>query len=81
LTVANWTPATELPEERIRVIAAQPDYIVGECFYGDSFRDSLGKCWRYTGRLEEPLPAHLQPTHWQPLPDAPGVMGLDRSKT
>jgi hypothetical protein len=71
----------KMPEKRIRVIAAQDKFVIGDCFFGRGditigMVDSEGyleaqavECWRYT-HGGDPVKEHLQPTKWMDLPDA-----------
>lgn len=75
-----WTILSDrMPEKRIRVLAAQNDFVVGDCFYGAAdvcigdcdkpgyLEERAIECWRYTegGRA---VAEHLQPTQWMSLP-------------
>jgi hypothetical protein len=75
----NWTYLPTLPEERIRVIAADNLSVIGDCFYGHGSAPFLwnnaahrmvavpcwaDKIWRHS--LDE-RPCRV-PTKWMPLP-------------
>jgi hypothetical protein len=72
----------KMPEDRIRVIAADKLIVIGDCFFGEGsgptmWSEQLGerviisrwpyRIWRYTLN-EFPCPI---PTHWIPLPSPP----------
>lgn len=93
---AEWRDvAIDPPVPRIRVILAEGDFVIGDCFFGagsvkaglasnpDYVAERAFPCWRYT-ETENALPAHYKPSKWQPLPLPPNagsaVSGLLESK-
>ncbi len=81
-TMNNWIPVSTLPEKRIRVIACDKLFVIGDVFYGyaswhtryNDFckeRRPVEKWdelhWRYS--LDESMAP--TPTHWMPLPKLP----------
>lgn len=78
----DWQPIETMTQEQIRVIGATKNIVVGDIYYGQGgirFGDMLNpgyieerqeKKWRYT-QGDNAVSAHMQPTHWMPLPDLP----------
>lgn len=83
---SSWVSVKDkMPDDRIRVIAGDHLSVIGDCFFGHASGPDLWneaakgrfpverwneRLWRYS-RDESPLPDHIQPTVWMPLPEVP----------
>ena len=79
----QWIYLPEMPEDRIRVIAADKTGVIGDCFFGHASSPSAWnwqagarliiekwdeRMWRYT---QDESPCKLTPIMWMPLPEIP----------
>lgn len=66
--IANWKPASELPEERIRVIARDSLKFIQIGFYGESLKDET-KLWRAADWHDSCIEEAIDIVEWDYLPE------------